>query len=292
MNNELQLLEYFDYAGKFDLDVRFIMPFPHKDIASLLDGKRKVLMASGPPAFDFEPATIGVADCVNDFVEFESEKTKQAWGQACDSSSSPSANLRFVPNGKPDSLNVTQGGEGGENVGTSSSGFDFGWGSGFKTCVSGHFIVTWLGLYGSKEVSDLSRFWNEYGNGMWVHRWTDNQWWLAPLAIFSSRAPSEDLFIEAGSQNYTASAESLFSEDFVFFQGPIFNVENGSTRQSRKERIAYVKLHFDEMLAEKEKEKHKIMVEKRQKQLRQQSSSTEVKPTRNRLAKNIHTKST
>ena len=102
-----------------------------------------VLMASGPPAFDFEPATIGVADCVNDFVEFESEKTKQAWGQACDSSSSPSANLRFVPNGKPHSLNVTQGGEGGENVGISSSGSISGGVAG-----SEHVFLVTLSLHG------------------------------------------------------------------------------------------------------------------------------------------------
>ncbi len=154
----VQLLDYFDYAGKIDNDVSFINKnFPETNLPLRMVKNEAMALSTQKEWYSDMPAVAnGVKFCLENHLENETKQCKR-------DHTKPELSLH-------------------------SAGYLDGtfWEKPEITFRS-HFMIFWLGLYTSPECKLLSKHWNEFHpHGMWDYRWGDQQWWPRPIHIFTN----------------------------------------------------------------------------------------------------------
>lgn len=151
----LQLLDLFDYLAKVDDDLYFTKPFPEPNLPLKMARAGAYLLGPGGGLVDDGKASIGLHAPVDAYVAMESSYCNGFHRER---------HIALLPGG------------------LSNKTF-------FRTdlTVMGYFVVTWLGLYTSPESMHFGQFWNSFHpHGIWDYRWTDQQWWPRPIALFGS----------------------------------------------------------------------------------------------------------
>lgn len=204
----LQILDYFDYAGKLDNDVSFAAPFPERNLPRRLASKnRKMLVTQQQWYYDDPRIANGVEWCLHNYVKQQSvqcgipEKEATRWLQ---------------PAGGADSTF---------------------WESNFNTTFRAHFLVFWLGLYAAPEVKSMAKFWNDFGpHGMWHFRWGDQQWWPRPIAMFDGDplSTSIDHYRQIDTENGKFVVHKAYPLSATLKDVPYFSW-NGSTPEQRQQ---------------------------------------------------------
>ena len=196
----LQLLDFFDYAGKLDNDVSFVKPFPEPNLPrKMAVGNRKMLVTQKQWYYDDPRIANGVEPCLASFIQQESKM--------CSSGSLQPAGWR-------------------------DQTF---WESNFNATFRAHFLVFWLGLYQAPEVKQMAQYWNEWHpRGMWDFRWGDQQWWPRPIAVFESEPldTSIDHYSMIDTENNKYVVHKLYPLQATLRDFSYFNF-NGTTPQQR-----------------------------------------------------------
>lgn len=165
---KLSILDFFDYVGKLDSDVKFTSPFPTLDLPHRLAANQaKVLVTHDGWYNDAPQVCQGLGLCLNAFIDNENKY--------CRKTNPLSTNIEITPAGYE-----------------SHSIF---WDKKMLTTFRSHFTILWLGIYQSPESMKLAKFWNDFHpHGMWDYRWGDQQWWPRPLAMFSHDGSTDSDF--------------------------------------------------------------------------------------------------
>jgi len=184
----LQLLDYFDYAGKLDNDVSFVSAFPEYNLPRRLARGQHWMLTSAAGWYHDDPRiSQGVELCIYKYLEQESQYCSNVLQQLI--SANKNVTNRYMKaldrqtilkqdvTKKPYLIELTPRGE------NDTTFFE----SNFNTTFRAHFLVYWLGLYTSPEVKHFAKYWNDFHPyGMWDFRWGDQQWWPRPIAVYGN----------------------------------------------------------------------------------------------------------
>ena len=199
----LQLLDFFDYAGKLDNDVSFVAPFPEPNLPLRLASKEtKMMVTQNGWYYDDPRVAQGVHQCLTSWTNEQSK--------LCSSTGSST----LIPGGIQNSVF---------------------WESNLNATFRAHFLTFWLGLYTAPETYSLAKYWNDWHpRGMWDYRWGDQQWWPRPIAMFGTGDINREIdhYDEINTDNNKYLVHKLWPRYGTIVKGRYFN-ESGSTKADR-----------------------------------------------------------